>query len=898
MQAHVIKAVVKRELASYFSSPTGYVFITIFVFLSAFAAFWVREFFDRNLANLDQLNRWFPALLVFLAPAITMGSWAEERKLGTEELLLTLPARDWELVLGKYLACVSIYAVALVFSLTHAVVLVYLGEPDIGVIASTYLGHFLAGAGLIAVAMVGSALTANLTVAFIVSAVLCAAVVGFGQIGHVFPATLAAQAAGSLSFSDRFEDFGRGVVTLGGGVFFAAVAAVGLWANVMLVGRRHWAGSPSSPARTGLGVVRGVALVVAAGALVVLVSRAPVRADMTAERLWSLSSQTRAVVNEVDPGRPVLVTAYVSSQVPAAYVQTRESLLGLLREIQSIGGGSRVSVRVVPTERFSEEEREAERNFGITARTVAPGPADVDQRLREVFLGVAFVCGTEQVVIPFLARGLPVEYELARSIRTVSQPGRQTVGILDTQAQLFGEFNFRTSQLNRDWPVVDELRKQYDVVQVPRGLPVDAAVDVLIVAQPSTLSPGELVPVLEYIRAGRAAIVMEDPMPVFNPSLGTMEPRGGTSPFGPSPRDREPKADLRPLHELLGIEMLASRVVWDSYNPRPQLSAIEPEFVFVGRGSGATTPINDDDPVTAGLQEVLLACTGEIRASRTAAATLTFTPLLMSSPTSRYVEYRELLTRGQFGITGFNPNRTARGEGQSRVLAARITGVPAAPTAPPEGSDAPVERATGLPINVVVMADLDWVSDIFFELRAEGLRDMEFDNVSMMLNAVDLLAGDESLLALRARRPQHRTLTLLDRARLREQDEALAAAERARGTAEAEIAKARARVDDRVLEIQNRTDLDENTRRIMVSSVRAAEERRVAVQVAAIQATQQSEVMEARVQAQRDIERIQMNIRLAAVLLPPIPALVLAGVVFVYRRVHENAGVSKARLAG
>jgi len=198
---------------------------------------------------------------------------------------------------------------------------------------------------------------------------------------------------------------------------------------------------------------------------------------------------------------------------------------------------------------------------------------------------------------------------------------------------------------------------------------------------------------------------------------------------------------------------------------------------------------------------------------------------------------------------------------------------------------------------VVLVADLDWISDIFFELRSEGLRDMEFDNVSMMLNAVDLLAGDESLLALRARRPQHRTLTLLDRARLREQEEALAAAERARGTAEAEIAKARARVDDRVLEIQNRTDLDENTRRIMVSSVRAAEERRVAVQVAAIEATQQSEVMEARVQAQRDIERIQMNIRLAAVLLPPIPALVLAGVVFVYRRVHENAGVARSRLA-
>ena len=250
MNTSVLVAVFKRNFVSYFSNPTGYLFICVFVLLSSIAAFWPAEFFNTNLANLDQLNNnpylnFFTIMLVFI-PAITMGIWSDERRQGTDELLLTIPAGDFDVVLGKYLAAVAVFTVSLLYSLAcnYGLLKLLLGNPDVGLFLGTYAGYWLVGLAMLAIGMVGSFLTGNLTIAFVLGVLFNAPLVLIAIVADAAAEFLlspeAVTAVKPWGLHAQFQDFSRGVLSTAAAAYFVLIVAVMLYLGVILIGRRHW----------------------------------------------------------------------------------------------------------------------------------------------------------------------------------------------------------------------------------------------------------------------------------------------------------------------------------------------------------------------------------------------------------------------------------------------------------------------------------------------------------------------------------------------------------------------------------------------------------------------------------------------------------------------------------
>ena len=1192
----VVGALARRDLRMYFSSPSGYVFITLFIFLSAAAAFWQDRFFLQNLANLDQLNGVFPYLLLFFIPALTMGVWSEEKKLGTDELLLTLPGTDLEVVLGKYLAVLGIYTASLALSLSYVAVLFYLGTPDLGLMMSNYVGYWFVGAALIAVGMLASLLTRNATVAFIAAGLFCAVLVVAGPAAAAVAPGLG-RAVEALGVFLHFDDFAKGIISLSALVYFISTGAFFLYLNVLVLSRRHW---PHSADGYPMGLhhaVRGVAVAVALVSAGGLVTNRSVRIDVTAEQLHSLSGETRRLLDELPADRPVFIQAFISPDVPEAFVQTRSNLISILEEIDVIAG-PRVEVLIRDTEPFTDAAREARETFGIQprpVRNVSSARSEVD----EVFLGVAFTCGAEEQVIGFFDVGLPAEYELMRSIRVVAGTERKRVGVVATMANLFGGTNFQQNQFTPQWSVVGELRKQYDVVEISPEMAIGQDVDALLVPLPSSLQTDEQGFVADYIRSGKPALILVDPLPAVNPTLSPSEWVGDGNPFTYPPGQPRPgpRGNVREWIRNLGVDWEPTRIVWDTYNPHPELAHMPEDVVFLGAGNENPATFNAGDPMTAQLQELVLLFPGFLQAVDD--PRFEFQPLLRSGMVSGANGYFSLVRGTPFGPQ-VNPSPPRRQDDDDYVVAARIRSVggdavedipeedgaedgpesagaagaadeageevgeapaagaaeegdtgaettaadaavaepesgtdaaespeaaddavapatdtgaaaepdagveasesvetptpepeaepavepdseatasgepdeataepvagteeaaeprsdaeetaspeppasetaaaavepesgarpaeavpevePAAPDAaiaavepeaaestattaaaeasgtaessasgtagsagggtaesatpqsqpePAESAETPAaaqelsgaadpgaasaseqaaespdaadtaapgaaageagsgaaaaaepeQAATGAPepagaepesdvaaattpepepasdIDVIVVADLDFISEQFFQIREQAPGGLNFDNITFFLNAMDTLLGEDAFIDLRSRRARHRTLERVEAQTAEFIEQRTAEEQQAEADAETALTEAQQRLNDRVAELQGRNDIDAQTRQIMVRNLEEVENRRLDVLSANIETEKDTRIQASRENMETQIRRIQTSIKTFAILLPPVPVVLLGVAIFIRRKRREREGAAAA----
>ena len=235
-----LMTVLRRELAGYFATPVAWVFIVIFLVMTAVFTFYLGGFYTRGIADLEPFFRFHPWLYLFLVPAISMRLWAEERRSGTIELLLTLPLTVTQAVLGKYLAAWLFLGLCLLLTFPIWLTVNYLGDPDNGAILAAYLGSWLMAGGMLAIGSCLSALTRNQVVAFILSVVVCFLFLlsGLPMVLDLFSAwapQLLIDAIAGLSFLAHFADISRGVLDLRDLVYFLLVIGFWLAANVVVL---------------------------------------------------------------------------------------------------------------------------------------------------------------------------------------------------------------------------------------------------------------------------------------------------------------------------------------------------------------------------------------------------------------------------------------------------------------------------------------------------------------------------------------------------------------------------------------------------------------------------------------------------------------------------------------
>jgi ABC-2 type transport system permease protein len=239
--------ITKRELGAYFTSPLAYIFIVIFLLLCGFFTFFVGGFFERQQASLAQpFFDWHPWFYLFLVPAVGMRLWAEERRVGTIELLLTMPITAWQAIVGKFLASWLFLALALVLTFPVVLTVNYLGHPDNGVILTAYVGSWLMAGAYLAISCITSALTRSQVVSFIISLVVCLFLIlaGFPPVINVleqFASSRLVDLVTSFSVMTHFEGFQKGVLDSRDILFFLSVIGFSLFTTSVIL-RTHRAG--------------------------------------------------------------------------------------------------------------------------------------------------------------------------------------------------------------------------------------------------------------------------------------------------------------------------------------------------------------------------------------------------------------------------------------------------------------------------------------------------------------------------------------------------------------------------------------------------------------------------------------------------------------------------------
>jgi len=493
-----IWTVAQRELRSYFDHPTGYILLVAFIGVNNFLFF--RQAYLVDVASLRPMLDLLPWVLLFLVPAVTMRSVAEDRKSGTVEIVLAQPITDLELLLGKYAGALLFLWIALALTLPIPMGLSLGADLAMGVILAQYFGAALFLGGLTAIGLWASSLTANQISAFIiaVATMFVLVLLGLSPMLVGLPPTLGAMAA-RLSILTHFSNIGRGVIDLRDAVYFVSVAAAFIMlAYGTFVGRRL---APRGDARKRLRM--GVTGLVAVVVLVNLMGRyIGGRLDLTPGKAYTLSTATAQLVSGLDEN--VTIKLFISKELPPEIALMKRDLDDLLSDLRSAGKGN---VRVVIRDPAEDEEARTEAESLGVPKIQFNVVGESQLQIREGYIGMAIQYADGLETIPIIRGTDDLEYRIAAAVRGMSRSDTAVVAIVT---------GLPDPALPRNYQALEtQLRDSYQVrrLSIPTdGEPGDDVDVVILAGDPDSLPADQLDRIKAFVARGGGLMVLASGM--------------------------------------------------------------------------------------------------------------------------------------------------------------------------------------------------------------------------------------------------------------------------------------------------------------------------------------------------------------------------------------------------
>jgi ABC-2 type transport system permease protein len=355
--------IVRKEMATFFSSAVAFIFFGVFLTVTFFVFFWAETFFGRNIADVRPLFEWMPILMIFLTAAITMRMWSEERRAGTLEFLLTSPIAPYQIVIGKFMACLGLVFVALILTLPLPITVSLIGPLDWGPVGGGYLATIFLAAAYIAIGLFVSARSENQIISLMSATLVCGIFFALGSntLTGLF-GNKASEILKLIGSGSRFDAITRGVIDIRDLYFYLCLVGVFLSLNVFELERQRWSGNAPNSRHRQWGIVTVLLVVnfLAANFWMAPVNNA--RADVTKGNIYSLSDTTGGYLAQLQ--EPLLIRGYFSAKTHPLLAPLVPRLRDLLKEY-AVAGEGRVRVEFIDPAEEPELEQEAGQKYGI-----------------------------------------------------------------------------------------------------------------------------------------------------------------------------------------------------------------------------------------------------------------------------------------------------------------------------------------------------------------------------------------------------------------------------------------------------------------------------------------------------------------------------------------------------